>query len=266
VPYPNEHAARILDPSKFQDGTFVSTERKATKPESVKGKIYRVIMGKLIGENTLTEQAYRYPLKDWTEAEARAHAEEHGIKNFEAATGSTKDDYVEMEDGRMVPTSAHVEEEKVAEHPTSKSAPEEGSFRILRVFPKQQKVMSVVYAPMEPDAYDEYMTAEEIEKAADFYMANHQNVDEMHDMVAGIGTITQSFIARKNDPNNFPEGAWVVEVKVTNEAVWQKIMSGEYKAFSFAGTARHSGKTMELESVWADDKGEWVNPYRTKAA
>jgi putative sterol carrier protein len=263
VPYPSEHAARLKEPDKFQDDSFVSQDRKATEPESVKGKIYRVILGKLIGESTLTEQAYRYPTDDWTEEQARAHAKAHSIENFEAATGEKKNAWVEMADGKHVPCSQYIEEEPVAKAAQAETTDAEvtKSIRILRIYPKEQKVMSVVYAPDVPDSYDEFMTAEEIRKAADFYMANHQNVDEMHDMVSGVGIITQSFIARANDADGFPAGAWVVEVKITNEEVWKKILSGEYKAFSFAGSARLSGKTKELESAWVDENGQRTSPY-----
>lgn len=288
----------------------MSASRKATKPDSVKGKIYRIIMGKLKGEDTLTEQAYRYPIKDWTEAQARAHAEAHGISNFEPATGESKaEDYVEMEDGSKQPVGEHVEEEKsvattkydgmtiaqlraeigsfdaideddgkvllerynqrVRETKDAEPTPpaQEGAeaevnhvFRVMKLNPKQHKVMGVVYAPETPDSWDEYMTAEEIEKAADFFMENHQGIDEMHDMVAGVGYPTQSFIARAKDPDGFPEGAWVLEVKVTNDSVWKKLLSGEYKAYSFSGSARH-GKEKDLDSMWVNDKGERVSPY-----
>ena len=151
-------------------------------------------------------------------------------------------------------------------HPTA-PAPDEGreeiqnrlSFPIAKLRPKQRKAMGIVSAPMKPDAHGHYMTAEEIEKAADYFMINHRRVDEQHDMVHGIASVTQSFIARAGD-RDFPEGAWVAEVKFHDEGVWKKVMKGEYKAFSFAGSARR-GKTREMESEWVDDDGNFRNPY-----
>jgi len=141
---------------------------------------------------------------------------------------------------------------------------ERRTFSIVKVKPKQRKVMGIVYAPLQPDSDGDYMEAAEIEKASDFFMQNHQRVDEMHDFVHGVASITQNFIARAGDPD-FPEGAWVVEVKIHSDEVWKKVLKGEYKAFSFAGTARR-GKTRELDSRWIDDEGNFVNPYEEEAA
>ena len=42
-------------------------------------------MGKLEGENTMTDQAYRYPKDTWEAAEARSHCKDHD-GSFEAAS------------------------------------------------------------------------------------------------------------------------------------------------------------------------------------
>jgi hypothetical protein len=50
------------------------------------GKTYRVIYGKPKGEKEAgsVEQAYRYPVETWSEAEARSHCKDHG-GSFEAS-------------------------------------------------------------------------------------------------------------------------------------------------------------------------------------
>jgi HK97 family phage prohead protease len=70
-PYPNEHACRLRAPGDFEEGSFRRTTRKH------EGKEYSVIMGKLTGEDTMTEQAYRYPKNTWEAGEAKAHCEAH---------------------------------------------------------------------------------------------------------------------------------------------------------------------------------------------
>jgi HK97 family phage prohead protease len=77
-PMEGVHACRLRDPGDFQDGTFRTMSRRH------EGKPYNVILGRLKGETTLTEQAYRYRTEDWTAAEARAHCGEHD-GTFEAA-------------------------------------------------------------------------------------------------------------------------------------------------------------------------------------
>lgn len=78
-PYPNEHACRQRDPGDFESDSFRRTKREH------EGKEYFVIMGKLKGESTMTEQSYRYPKDIWTEAEARKHCKSHGGISFEPA-------------------------------------------------------------------------------------------------------------------------------------------------------------------------------------
>ena len=133
---------------------------------------------------------------------------------------------------------------------------------VAKINAKEHKVMDVVYAPMVPDSYDEFMTAGEIRKMADWFMKNHPGtgIDEMHDYRPGVANVTQSFIARANDPDGFPEDSWVIEVQVTDKKVWKRIVKGDYKAFSFSGSAE-LGKTQTLDSPWADDDGNFVNPY-----
>lgn len=80
-PYPNYHSCRLKDPKDFQKGKFVTQKRKSD------GKEYSVILGRLKGEKTLTEQGYRYHRNTWTEKEAKAHCKDHKGILFEPATG-----------------------------------------------------------------------------------------------------------------------------------------------------------------------------------
>jgi hypothetical protein len=90
-PYPNEHSCRLKDPGDFEKDSFRRVEREH------EGKKYGVIMGKLKGETTMTEQAYRYPKSEWSAKEARAHCKDHEGKSFEEATGEEMSE----EDNRM---------------------------------------------------------------------------------------------------------------------------------------------------------------------
>lgn len=83
-PYPNEHACRLRPPGNFQEGSFRRTTRKHD------GKSYSIIMGRLEGETTMTEQAYRYPKGTWEAGDARSHCTGHKGK-FEAASEESVD-------------------------------------------------------------------------------------------------------------------------------------------------------------------------------
>jgi HK97 family phage prohead protease len=106
-PYPNEHACRLRDPGDFDDGTFRRMKRKHD------GKEYSVILGKLHGEDTMTEQAYRYAKDVWDAGSARTHCKDHG-GSFEAASGKqVGDEGVEEKPVEETP----VEEKPVEETP-----------------------------------------------------------------------------------------------------------------------------------------------------
>ena len=79
-PFPNEHACRLKGPGGFQKGRFRRVSRRSA------GKIYHIIMGRLKGQTTMTEQAYRYPKTSWSASQARSHCSEHDGR-FEAASG-----------------------------------------------------------------------------------------------------------------------------------------------------------------------------------
>lgn len=78
-PYPNEHACRLRSPDDFQDGSFRRMKRKHESKE------YSVILGRLKGEDTMTEQAYRYAKTIWDASSARSHCKSHD-GSFEAAS------------------------------------------------------------------------------------------------------------------------------------------------------------------------------------
>lgn len=81
APFPNEHACRIVDPSKFQKGSFRRIK------SSGEGKKFDIIIGRLKGKTTTSTQAFRYPKTTWTVSEARKHCTDHDGILFEPASG-----------------------------------------------------------------------------------------------------------------------------------------------------------------------------------
>jgi len=73
MPYPNQHAARMRDPSDFEDGSFRTLRRNLPAGVSM-------IVGSLkedAEDRDQTVQAYRFDIDEWTEAEAREWLKEH---------------------------------------------------------------------------------------------------------------------------------------------------------------------------------------------
>lgn len=80
--FPNEHAARLRDPDDFDPDSFTRITREAA---SFDGREYGVIIGELEDSGDSEDQAFRYPIADWSEADARKHAEDHDAILFEPA-------------------------------------------------------------------------------------------------------------------------------------------------------------------------------------
>lgn len=80
-PFPNEHAFRILEPSKFQEGSF----RRKNISTGID-----IILGRLKGETTMTTQAYRFKKDNFTFAQAKKWLRDHDIKWILAEEASGK--------------------------------------------------------------------------------------------------------------------------------------------------------------------------------
>jgi HK97 family phage prohead protease len=79
---PNFHACRLRQPGDFQANSFRTTEREHN------GKKYNIVMGKLKNQDSMTEQAYRYPTEEWDASAARSHCSDHNGILFEPAEKS----------------------------------------------------------------------------------------------------------------------------------------------------------------------------------
>jgi hypothetical protein len=99
-------------------------------------------------------------------------------------------------------------------------------------------VYGEVYAPLHVDTDDESMTREDIERAAHAFLSSGRvnKVDVQHNCKESGCTVVESFLARKNDPDGFIEGSWVLGVKVSPDVLWQQVKAGELNGFSFFGT------------------------------
>jgi cation transport regulator ChaB len=119
---------------------------------------------------------------------------------------------------------------------------------LLKGDEEQRLVYGIVY---EPDAHEDFMSAEEIVKTAHDFMARYANG------VGGTGSdhlfaasrselpIVESFIA----PVDFEvggqivrKGSWVLAGKVRDSALWEAVKKGQYTGWSLEG---HGLRTRE---------------------
>lgn len=96
-PYPNEHAARLRDPADFDAKTFRRTAGGTIFGKTKVPSTIGIILGKLKGKSAPADspivQALRFPIKNWTESEARKWLKDNSVKfiSFEPAKEEKKD-------------------------------------------------------------------------------------------------------------------------------------------------------------------------------
>jgi uncharacterized protein len=71
MPIAGWHSCRVADPGEFVADSFRTMKREHD------GKEYRVIIGRLKDGGSTAEQAYRYDMETWSEAQARTHCTGH---------------------------------------------------------------------------------------------------------------------------------------------------------------------------------------------
>lgn len=125
--------------------------------------------------------------------------------------------------------------------------------RIVKADSESHFVTGIVYEPMAEDTDGEYMTAEEIEKAAHWYMKNTGEVDIQHCFVKAKGIdVVESFVAKSDmeiDGTPIKKGTWLMTVEVGDSAVWESIQKGEITGFSMGGVATRSDEDVNLDEV-----------------
>lgn len=101
-------------------------------------------------------------------------------------------------------------------------------------------VYGEVYVPNEGDSHDEYMTAEDIEKAAHEYLEAFRKMDTQHDYKDGSGVPVESYIAPVDftvGDHKIVKGTWVL-VSKANDDTWEAIKKGDITGYSLAGHAK----------------------------
>ena len=100
-------------------------------------------------------------------------------------------------------------------------------------------VTGIVYEPMTEDAHGNYMTAEDIKKAADWYAENGNNVDIQHSFKPTSGAkVVKSWIAKSGEKVGdveVKEGTWLMTMEITDEKIWKSIEDGDITGFSMGG-------------------------------
>lgn len=110
---------------------------------------------------------------------------------------------------------------------------------------EQRIATGVILRPNFQDAQGDVMSPEEVVKAAHYYLENARVLGLRHGKDPGHGpkplngAVLESYIAPadfKLGAGQVKKGDWVLSVRVDDQGVWAKIVSGEYEGFSVGGT------------------------------
>lgn len=125
--------------------------------------------------------------------------------------------------------------------------------RIIKADTEAHYVTGVVYEPMVEDTQGNYMTAEEITKAAYGYAKNGMGADLQHNFEPMEGaTVVESYVAKCDetiDGQEIKKGTWVMTMEITDDAIWEAVQKGEITGFSMGGVGQYSLEDVDLEGV-----------------
>lgn len=125
--------------------------------------------------------------------------------------------------------------------------------RIIKSDDDRHFVTGIVYEPMTEDAHGNYMTADEIEKAAYWFAKNGNKVDLQHNFVSEEGTaVVESWIAKSDcdiGGETVKEGTWLMTVEINDDSLWQSIQNGEITGLSMGGLGVYAQEDTDLSSA-----------------
>lgn len=127
------------------------------------------------------------------------------------------------------------------------------SASILKSDAAVHEITGIIYEPLTADAHDNFMTADEIKKAADWFDKNGIGSDLQHNeqVIEGV-SIVKSWVADEDTTINdkvVKAGTWLATAKIENDDVWGKIEKGEITGWSMGGVGSYSTTDVDIASV-----------------
>ncbi len=125
--------------------------------------------------------------------------------------------------------------------------------RILKAEPGSHYVTGIVYEPSVEDTDGNFMTEEEITKAAHWFMKNGNKIDLQHSFEPmKDARVVESWVAKTDttiEGQPVKKGTWLMTVEVNNGPVWKAIEKGEITGFSMGGVGDYSSEDVQLEKA-----------------
>ncbi len=125
--------------------------------------------------------------------------------------------------------------------------------KILKVDTDTHYITGIVYEPLTEDAHGNFMSEDEIRKAAYWFAKNGDSVDLQHSFESADGlAVVENYVAPSDltiGDTPVIKGSWIITVECTDEDVWQAVQKGELTGFSMGGIGKYSEEDVDLETV-----------------
>lgn len=125
--------------------------------------------------------------------------------------------------------------------------------KIVKTDTDSHYVTGIVYEPMTEDSQGDYMTEEEIRKAAHWFAKNGDGIDIQHNFEKfEKAEVVENWIAKADfeiGKEKVKKGTWLMTVEITDPDVWAAVEKGEITGFSMGGTGIYSEDNVDLDSL-----------------
>lgn len=125
--------------------------------------------------------------------------------------------------------------------------------KIVKTDTDSHYVTGIVYEPMTEDSQGDYMTEEEIRKAAHWFAKNGDGIDIQHNFEKfEKAEVVENWIAKADfeiGKEKIKKGTWLMTVEITDPDVWAAVEKGEITGFSMGGTGIYSEDDVDPDSL-----------------
>lgn len=125
--------------------------------------------------------------------------------------------------------------------------------KIVKTDSETHYVTGIVYEPMVEDSQGDYMTADEIRKAAHWFAKNGSGIDIQHNYEKfEKAEVVESWIAPADfeiNKEKIKKGSWLMTVEISDQGVWSAVEKGEITGFSMGGQGVCSEEDIDLSNL-----------------
>lgn len=140
--------------------------------------------------------------------------------------------------------------------------------RIVKKDADNHFVTGVVYEPLTEDAHGNFMTEDEITKAAYYFAKSGNKVDLQHSFEPlEKAAVVESWIAKADfqiGDEAISKGTWLMTVEIDDPTIWDKVEKGEITGFSMGGVGVYSKEDVQLDNVEKSTTGVENEPEQNE--